>query len=155
MNIKVVLDKGASVPSKTRESDVGYDIKANNVKFIGLQPVIGLRGDNRAIYAYVEVDTGVHVKPEDGYYVEVIPNSRWGKRGVVPYSNGIIDPEYTGSIKLIFKLLSWYEKDDIPKVGDVVGQLIIRNKYDTTFEVVDSLPKTDRGDGAFGSTEKS
>jgi len=34
-------------------------------------------------------------------------------------------------------------------------QMILRKRLDTTFELADNLEETKRGDGGFGSTDKS
>jgi dUTPase len=36
----------------------------------------------------------------------------------------------------------------------VIGQLILRKKYDVDFTQVDALDETERGEGGFGSTER-
>lgn len=164
--IKIKLDKGAAMPTRAHESDVGYDIKALHTYFVtpdGFEIEIVTREDcellsheESRIYK-IKIDTGVHVKPEAGYYVEVVPNSRLSKTPFV-YGNsiGIIDPEYTGSIKVVLSPCEEVVVPDLFKFlpGNVVGQLIIRHKHDADFEQVDQLEETERGEGGFGSTEK-
>lgn len=147
---KIKLDKGATMPTRAHASDVGYDLTAVDVA------VAYRRNGKENIIWKVQIDTGVHVTPPPGYYVEVVPNSRLAKTPFVfANSIGIIDPEYTGSIKI------WLNADFgltnehlIPNPGDVVAQLIIRKKHDAIFEQVDDLEETERGDGGFGSTER-
>lgn len=95
--------------------------------------------------------------PAEGYYVELVPNSRLAKTGLV-YGNsfGVIDPDYTGSIKCVLNITSSATPEDLETVsaGSVIGQLIIREKVDAVFEQVDELEQTERGDGGFGSTAK-
>ena len=165
--IKIKLDEGAVMPTRAHSSDVGYDVKC--LEFY----LVSRFGDKTRIYDknhldlalsrvstvhHVEIDTGVHVQPEDGYYVELVPNSRIGKTQLI-YGNsfGVIDPEYTGSMKVMLNCVSecWL-RDDLGKFlpNNVVGQLIVRKKLDAEFTVVDELDTTVRGDGGFGSTEK-
>jgi dUTP pyrophosphatase len=63
----------------------------------------------------------------------------------------VIDPSYTGSIKIIIKHAVYA---DLARYlpGNVVGQLILRPHLTATFEQVDTLQETERGDGGFGST---
>lgn len=155
------------MPTRAHDSDVGYDIKALHTYFVttdGCEIELVTKNDcelisheESRIYK-VKIDTGIHVKPEPGYYVEVVPNSRLSKTPFV-YGNsiGIIDPEYTGSLKV---MLSPCENVTLPDLfkflpGNVVGQLIIRHKHDADFEQVDELEETERSDGGFGSTEKN
>lgn len=164
--IKIKLDPGASMPTRATDGSVGYDVKCLEMY------VVEPDGKKQRVYneeylywlaetdievSHLEIVTGVHVQPEDGYYVELVPNSRLGKLGLV-YGNsiGVIDPDYTGSIKVLLQSVvgSW----QVPRMvkflpGNVVGQLIIRPKIDAEWEVTDKLDKTQRGDGGFGSTE--
>ncbi len=168
--IKIKLDEGASLPTRATDGSVGYDVRA--VKVIKCDYVdyvcdtkgvpwydrlfnrVKEYGIHMMFPRYVTCHTGIHLKPEDGYYVELMPNSRWGKRGVITYSTGQIDPDYTGEVIAIFKLLPWWLSWGQICVGDVVGQFIVRHKLDADFEVVNELEETDRGNGGFGSTEK-
>lgn len=150
MKIKIKLDDGATIPTRAHATDVGYDVRAISVE--ECEPESNAKYWGRWFYKYIVCHTGIHIKPEDGYYVELLPNSRWGKRGVICYSPGQIDPGYTGEIMAIYKPLPWWLGGSKINVGDVVGQLIIRPKLDADFIEVDKLDETDRGDGGFGST---
>ena len=72
-------------------------------------------------------------------------------------SMGIIDPDYTGSMRVILNVLRanefWQQAESLLP-GKTVGQLIIRERISADFEQVDELENTVRGDGGFGSTEK-
>lgn len=171
MKIKIKLDEGATMPTRAHETDVGYDVRAIKIDEedqtdyltkIELRPTLLDRILKRICVRatwfgtlfprYIVCHTGIHIKPEDGYYVELLPNSRWGKRGVICYSPGQIDPGYTGEVMAIYKPLPWWLGGSKINVGDVVGQFIVRHKIDAEFEVTDKLDETDRGDGGFGST---
>ena len=149
LTAKIKLDDGAIMPTKAHSTDVGMDIHALEV-----EPIFA--GSRNLLYK-LKIDTGVHVTPPDGYYFELVPNSRLAKS---PYyygnSIGVIDPDYTGSIKVMLNCTHALAPHmaTIPQKGDVVGQLILRKKYDVAFTQVDSLDETERGEGGFGSTEK-
>jgi dUTP pyrophosphatase len=149
LTAKIKLDDGATMPTRAHVSDVGYDVRALTVETIRL-------GSKNYIYK-LKIDTGVHVTPPDGYYFELVPNSRLAKS---PYyygnSIGVIDPDYTGSIKVMLNCTHALAPHmvTIPQKGDVVGQLILRKKYDVDFTQVDALDETERGEGGFGSTER-
>ena len=62
---------------------------------------------------------------------------------------------YRGEIFVIFRKL--VPNAEVPKVGDVIGQLEIPHHRQICFEPVENLEDlgiTDRGDGGFGSTAK-
>ena len=165
--IKIKLDPGAAMPTRATEGSVGYDVKCLELY------VVTPKGKKHRVYneeylywlaetdielSHLEIVTGVHVQPEDGYYVELVPNSRLGKTGLV-YGNsiGVIDPDYTGSIKVLLQSVVgvWQVPHMVKFLPDnVVGQLIIRKKIDAEWELTDKLDETVRGDGGFGSTEK-
>lgn len=182
VKIKVTLDSGASLPTKAHTTDTGYDLKIMDVRLTSEIPytytvlhpnehhkesifsslfraIAGLPFVSHVMKPTVAiVDTGVHVQPESGYWTMVVPNSRSGKRPFwLGNCVGIIDQDYTGSIKLIYKVAPWatYEQvNDFFKEGAVCGQLIPMKRYDADFGVVNELNTTERGDGGFGSTEK-
>ena len=166
IKISVALDEGASLPTRAHDTDVGYDIKALSVTVVdcfgGEYPIhdqedVEQLCESEIELVKVKIDTGVHVKPEPGYWVELVPNSRLAKTTFM-YANsmGIIDPSYTGSMRVILnviEMISFYR--DIPNFlpGKVVGQLIIREQISADFEQVEELEQTQRGEGGFGSTE--
>ena len=63
---------------------------------------------------------------------------------------------YRGEIFVIFRKL--VPNAEIPKVGDVIGQIEVPHHRQINWSLVDKLEDlgiTDRGDGAFGSTSKN
>ena len=167
VNTLIQLDPGATIPTRAHETDVGYDVTSisfsavlksgarviiDNIDQIPELTCASFHDGNYAISHYI-VDTGVHLTPPPGYYFELVPNSRQAKT-TVAWNNslGVIDPAYTGSIKIIIKKAIYQDLEKyLP--GHVVGQLILRPHLSTTFTQVDHLPETTRADGGFGSTE--
>ncbi len=164
--IKIKLDSGAEMPTRATKGSVGYDVKS-----IALVSV-DLDGNKTRIYDkehllwfmeslkpthHFEVHTGVHVQPEEGYRVDLCPNSRIAPLDVI-YGNGIghIDPDFTGGIRAILNRVGGWVLEDIEQFlpGNVIGQLIILPKIDAEWELTDKLDETERGDGGFGSTAK-
>lgn len=62
----------------------------------------------------------------------------------------VCDPDYTG--EYIVALHNDTDEVQEIKPGDKIAQLIIMPFYPIDFEEVESLEKTQRGDGGFGST---
>lgn len=166
MNISTLLDPGAILPHRAHADDVGYDIHALTITIeqfddsdLDWHPVTEitpyLSDNDQSPISRVIIDTGVHLTPPQGYYIELVPNSRISKSLFRwSFTPGIIDPNYTGSIKAILEPRYFFSYDHslLPLPGTVVGQLIIRKKYDATFTPVSSLPTTTRGSNGFGST---
>ena len=137
--MKVMLDKGAFMPESAHKSDVGYDLRS---------PVRVTVPAKRS----AKIDTGVHIQLSDlqGRYGGFL-KSKSGlnvKHGIL--SEGVIDPEYTGSI-----VVNLHNHSDVPytvEVGDKITQLCIIPFLKPDLELVDSLEETDRGANGFGST---
>lgn len=166
LNTLIQLDPGATIPTRAHDTDVGYDVTSISLTAVlldGARVIIdnidqipdftcASFHDRKYSIDYYVVDTGVHLTPPPGYYFELVPNSRQSKTTVCwNNSIGIIDPSYTGSIKIIIKHAMY---KDLARFlpGNVVGQLILRPYLSTTFTQVNALPETTRADGGFGST---
>ena len=134
--MKIMLDKGAFIPTRAHETDAGLDLYAMEGQVVPAR--------ESAIF-----DTGVHV--------ELPPNtvgflkSKSGlnvKHGIT--SEGVIDEGYTGSI--VVKLYNHSVYDYKVNAGDKISQLVILPILKPTLEFVDSLEETDRGNNGFGSS---
>lgn len=134
--MKIVLDKGAVMPTRAHESDAGLDLYARE-----RQP-IRARGS-------AEFDTGVHIELPPGTVGMIkSKSSLYVKHSLI--SEGVIDVGYTGSIRV--KLHNLSDNDYIVEKGDKISQLVIMPILTPELELVDKLDETDRGNGGFGST---
>lgn len=133
--------KDAVPPSKERASDSGYDlVLLEKIKTIG------------KVEFY---DTGIKIKPNFGYYFNLVPRSSISKTGyMLANSIGIIDRTYLGNI--IVALI---------KIDDSAPDLVLPSKMVQIIPTpivhfqlieVDSIDvnSTDRSEGGFGSTNK-
>lgn len=138
MKMKVVLDKGAKMPTRAHSGDAGLDLYARE------DAVVKAKG------SYV-FDIGVHI--EIPYGAAGFIKSKSGlnvNHGIT--SEGVIDYGYTGSIRV--KLYNNSDEDYGVKAGDKISQLVVLPVVLTEEELVDSLEETERGNGGFGSTGK-
>lgn len=138
MKMKVVLDKGAKMPTRAHSGDAGLDLYARE------DAVVKAKG------SYV-FDIGVHI--EIPYGAAGFIKSKSGlnvNRGIT--SEGVIDYGYTGSIRV--KLYNNSDEDYGVKAGDKISQLVVLPVVLTEEELVDSLEETERGNDGFGSTGK-
>lgn len=136
------LDPAAVLPSRAHSGDAGLDLTA-------LDNVSIPRGTHRA------VRTGIAVGIPYGHVGDVRPRSGLARRHglTVLNSPGTIDHGYTGEIVVLLANLTGSLTATI-KAGDRIAQLVVAPiAYAEPFEV-DSLPKSDRGDGGFGSTNR-
>ena len=146
--MKIMLDKGAKMPTRAHTYDAGLDLYTPcNVTVPGARV-------SDDFYDEVEVgsatiDTGVHVEIPEGYAGFIKSKSGLNvKHGLT--ADGVIDAHYTGSIAV--KLYNHTPDPYEFKAGDKIAQLVILPCLLPELEIVDSLEETDRGDGGFGST---
>jgi dUTP pyrophosphatase len=140
MKLKVKkLTPGAHLPIKAHATDAGFDLTA-------ISEIVA----NEKDHGYLEYGTGIAVTPEKGYYCQVVPRSSVSKTGLwLANSIGIIDPDYTGEIKIRFK---WVPGTKRYNIGDKIAQLIVLPLPQVELEEVNELQQTDRGSDGFGST---
>jgi dUTP pyrophosphatase len=102
----------------------------------------------------VMIDTGTSVQIPEGYFGMAAPRSSLcNKKGLqLVNSLGIIDSDFIGSIKLVYKNNS--AETVYIEEGERIGQLIILPFVKAVYTKVDKLEDTLRGEGGFGSTGK-
>lgn len=97
------------------------------------------------------ISTGLKVSIPEGYFGMVALRSSLGLKGLrLANGVGIIDSDYRGEI-----LLALNNSLDVPwplGVGDRIAQLVVIPHLPTQYEEVETLDKTVRGAGGFGST---
>lgn len=137
MNLKIMLDDGAIMPTRAHAHDAGLDLYAQEGRII--------EAKESAIF-----DTGVHVLIPEGYVGLLMSKSGLNvKYGLT--SEGVIDASYTGSI--VVKLYNNSGFDYHDRKGDKISQLLIV-PIDTPslIQVNDFAEKTERGSNGFGSS---
>lgn len=138
MNVKIKkLHKDAVIPFYAKPGDAGMDLTAISESW----------NEDNSMVIY---DTGLAVEIPKGHVGLLFPRSSVSKT-TLSLTNcvGVIDSGYRGSIMLKFRYL---EEGLVYSVGDRVGQLLILPYPEVTFEEVDELSETERGEGGFGST---
>ena len=119
----------------------GADLSSASPEPINLEP--GQR---------VLVPTGWILEIPAGYEGQVRPRSGLALKHGITVANapGTIDADYRGEVKVILVHLG--QEPFTIHFGDRIAQLVIAPVVQASFEVVDSLATTDRGQGGFGST---
>ena len=128
----------AIVPTKAFPTEVGFDLTAVSVHS---------ELDNGVVL----YNTGIVVRPPDGYYTEIVPRSSIIKTGWMLANNvGIIDGSYRGN--LLIALVPTSDRSVPLELPFCKCQLILRKFEDAELEEVSDLDSTERGSGGFGST---
>ena len=141
MNVQIINKSKHATPSYETEGAAGMDIRANINESIILKTL-----------ERVVVKTGLFIALPVGYEAQVRPRSGLAaKKGItVLNSPGTIDADYRGEIGVILVNLS--NEDFYIKDGERIAQLVIAKHARLTWEVVDVLEETKRGESGFGST---
>lgn len=126
-------------PSKSRISDVGYDLSI----------IRKVKPLNNVVSLY---DTGIRVRVPHGYYTEIVPRSSLSKSGyMLANSMGIIDRSYNGNLYIALAKID--ESADEIRFPFRCCQLIFRKQHHVLMkETSQDLEATARGEGGFGST---
>lgn len=143
MKIKVVNKSAHDLPEYSTAFSAGLDLRAN------LDRDIVLKSLERAI-----IPTGLFIELPVGYEAQVRPRSGLAiKHGIsIVNSPGTIDSDYRGEIGVILINLS---KDDFTvKNGERICQMVIGKHEHISWDKVDILDESDRGEGGFGHTGK-
>lgn len=132
------LHPDAVIPTFATKGSAGADIYA--IKDITLFP-----------NEIVRLSTGIALSITRGYEIQIRARSSMASKGIIiPNSPSTIDSDFVGEIKVLLLNLS-----DTPytiKKGDRIAQMVIGNSFQIKFNEVEELPKTERGEGGFGST---
>ena len=135
----VKLKTDAELPKKDNLEDAGYDFFSTEELVIG---------PNKKM----EINTGIGIKPPQGTYGQIFARSSWAKMGVI-ISGGVIDPGYTGPIKI--EMFNLGRRPLRIQKGDKCAQIVfIKISNRNPVQEVKELPKTIRGNKGFGSTDK-
>ncbi len=134
----VKTHENAIMPSRAHPLDIGLDLTA-------------IKKHKTLPHGIIMYDTGIAVKPPEGYYIEILPRSSISKTGwMLANSVGTVDPNYTGNLYIALAPVH----PDVPEIElpFCKCQLVVRKAEYLDITEVSSLDDTDRGSGGFGST---
>ena len=93
------------------------------------------------------IPTGISIAIPENTEVQIRPRSGLAAKNNISILNtpGTIDSDYRGELKVI--LYNHGDKEFIVKNGDRIAQMVLVPIIKATFEEVESLPETIRGEG--------
>lgn len=105
--------------------------------------------------ATVKIPMGFATEIPPGWHVRIFPRSGLAiKRGLrLANSTAIIDEDYRG--EYIVALHNDSDETQFLTGGERIAQMVVEPSYEISFEVVDELSETNRGEGGLGSTGTS
>ena len=135
------LHKEATVPSRVSEFAAGYDLYACVEEKVIIPA-----------HKTVKIGTGMAIQPPHGYFGAIFARSGLATKQGLRLANcvGVCDEDYTG--EYIVAIHNDREEVRVVHNGDRVAQLVFLPYLSVEFEEADSLDKTERGSGGFGST---
>ena len=141
MQVKVINKSKHSLPQYETIASAGMDVRANIDQAITLAPL------GRSL-----VKTGLFVEIPIGYEIQVRPRSGLAfKKGItVLNSPGTIDADYRGEIGVLLVNLS--SEPFVIEDGERIAQLVLASHEQASWQEVEILEASDRGQGGFGST---
>lgn len=143
MNVRIINKSKHPLPAYATALSAGMDLRANLDKSIVLKPL------ERCL-----VPTGLYIALPEGYEAQVRPRSGLAiKKGIgVLNSPGTIDADYRGEICVILVNLS--ADEFVVEDGERIAQMVIARHEQVTWDEVEVLDSTERGEGGFGHTGK-
>ena len=144
MKVKIINKSNNPNPFYATEKSAGMDICAFIQNDIVLSPM-----------ERVLVPTGLYIQLPDEYEAQIRPRSGLAlKKGItVLNSPGTLDADYTGEVGVI--LINLSNEPFTIKSGERIAQMVISTYSTVQWDNVESLTKTERGDGGFGHTGES
>lgn len=141
VKIKVVNTGCQPLPAYATSQSAGMDLRANIESPVTLHPM------ERTL-----VPTGIRIELPEGYEAQVRPRSGLAlKHGITVLNTpGTIDSDYRGELKVLLVNLS--NDDFVVNAGERVAQMVIARHETATWEEVEVLDETERGEGGYGHT---
>ncbi len=141
MKVNIINRSRFPLPQYATVHSAGLDLRADIEQAQVLKPL------ERAL-----VPTGLYIELPEGYEAQVRPRSGLAAKHGISIVNtpGTIDPDYRGEIKVILVNLS-----DVPftlEPGERIAQMVIARFEHISWNEVETLSETVRGEGGFGHT---
>lgn len=141
MLVKIVNTSNNPLPKYETSGSAGMDVRAFLEEDITIAP------HERKL-----VPTGLYVSLPKGYEMQIRARSGLAyKKGLIlPNAPGTVDSDFRGHVHVILANIS--TETHTIKNGDRIAQLVFAKYEQVTWEEVEVLDETERGEGGFGST---
>lgn len=141
MIVKVINKSNNKLPEYATSMSAGFDLRAN------LEEPVTLKAGDRML-----IGTGLFIALAPGYEAQVRPRSGLAlKKGItVLNAPGTVDADYRGEVGVI--LYNASKEDFIIEPGERIAQMVIAKYEQISWEQVEVLDETERGDGGYGHT---
>lgn len=143
MEIKIINISEHPLPQYETAHAAGMDLRASITEEMILKPLQRLL-----------VPTGLFIELPVGYEAQIRPRSGLAyKHGIsIVNAPGTIDADYRGEIKVLLVNLS--DTDFKIVNGDRIAQMVVAKHETVSWQTVEQLGETARGEGGYGHTGK-
>lgn len=143
MEIKIINTSEHPLPQYETAHAAGMDLRASITEEMILKPLQRLL-----------VPTGLFIELPIGYEAQIRPRSGLAyKHGIgIVNAPGTIDADYRGEIKVLLVNLS--DTDFKIVNGDRIAQMVVAKHETVSWQTVEQLGETARGEGGYGHTGK-
>lgn len=135
------LTETAITPQMATDGAAGYDLFASNDEPIDIGP-----------FCTEKIGTGIAAEIPKNTFGAIFPRSGLATKRGLRLANcvGVVDSDYRGEIIVALH-------NDTPRIQTIapherIAQLVLLMYGKTTWDEVEELEETERGDGGFGST---
>ncbi len=142
-SVKIINRSNNPLPAYETAGAAGMDIRAFLTEQVSLSPL------ERKL-----IPTGLFIELTKGLEAQLRPRSGMAfKHGItLPNSPATIDSDYRGELKVA--LINLSNDTFVINNGDRIAQMVIARYEQISWNEVEVLTETDRGEGGFGSTGK-
>ncbi|UOE48574.1 dUTP diphosphatase [Mucilaginibacter sp. SMC90] len=143
MIIRVINKSKNTLPAYETAHAAGMDLRADIETAVSLKPM------ERKL-----IPTGLYIELPEGFEAQIRPRSGLAfKHGIgIVNSPGTIDADYRGEIKVL--LINFSSEDFEINTGDRIAQMVVAKHERVSWEQVEVLNETQRGEGGYGHTGK-
>lgn len=131
------VGENGSLPEYSTTGAAGADLRASET--VTIAP-----GERAA------VPTAVRLQIPPGHVGLVWPRSGLAVRHGIDTLAGVIDSDYRGEVRVV--LVNHGDEPFRIERGDRIAQLLVQRVERAAFTAAESIDRTDRGDGGFGSS---
>ncbi|MBB6129640.1 dUTP diphosphatase [Mucilaginibacter lappiensis] len=141
MTIRIINKSKNSLPAYETAHAAGMDLRADIEEQVQLKPM------ERKL-----IPTGLFIELPEGFEAQIRPRSGLAfKHGIgIVNSPGTIDADYRGEIKVL--LINFSTEVFEINNGDRIAQMVVARHETVSWNEVEVLNETTRGEGGFGHT---
>ena len=142
ITVNIINEGGQPLPQYATEAAAGMDVRAD------LTEPVTIPAGGRAL-----IPTGLRVAVPEGYEMQMRPRSGLALKHGITLANspGTIDADYRGPVGVI--IINHGKEPFVVNPGERICQAVVAPVMQVSWNRVNSLPDTARGDGGFGHTK--